>query len=34
MGKFTITGPLQTIGWAATLVMAAAVAGMALTALN
>ena len=34
MGKFTIAGPLRGIGWMATLVMAAAVAGMALTALN
>jgi NRAMP (natural resistance-associated macrophage protein)-like metal ion transporter len=33
MGKFTITGPLWAIGWAATVVMAAAVVGMALTAL-
>jgi Mn2+/Fe2+ NRAMP family transporter len=34
MGKFTIAGPLRGIGWMATLVMAAAVSGMALTALN
>jgi Mn2+/Fe2+ NRAMP family transporter len=34
MGKFTITGPLRAVGWATTFVMAAAVAGMALTALN
>jgi NRAMP (natural resistance-associated macrophage protein)-like metal ion transporter len=34
MGRFTITGPLRAVGWTATLVMAAAVAGMALTALN
>jgi hypothetical protein len=34
MGEFTIAGPLRAVGWTATLVMAAAVAGMALTALN
>jgi NRAMP (natural resistance-associated macrophage protein)-like metal ion transporter len=34
MGKFTISGSLRAIGWAATGVMAAAVAGMALTAVN
>jgi Mn2+/Fe2+ NRAMP family transporter len=34
MGKFTIAGPLRAVGWAVTFVMAAAVAGMALTALN
>lgn len=34
MGKFTIAGSLRAVGWAATFVMAAAVAGMALTALN
>jgi NRAMP (natural resistance-associated macrophage protein)-like metal ion transporter len=34
MGKFRITGSLRAVGWTATLVMAAAVVGMALTALN
>ena len=34
MGKFTIAGPLRAVGWTVTFVMAAAVAGMALTALN
>jgi len=34
MGKMTITGPLRTIGWLATFVMAAAVVGMGLTALR
>jgi Mn2+/Fe2+ NRAMP family transporter len=32
MGRFTITGPLRTIGWAATLTMAAAAIGMGVTA--
>jgi NRAMP (natural resistance-associated macrophage protein)-like metal ion transporter len=32
MGKMTISGPLRVIGWTATVVMAAAVVGMGLTA--
>jgi Mn2+/Fe2+ NRAMP family transporter len=34
MGKFVITGPLHVIGWLATGVMAAAVVGMAVTAIH
>jgi len=32
MGKFTVTGPLRIIGWAATAIMAAAAIGMGVTA--
>jgi NRAMP (natural resistance-associated macrophage protein)-like metal ion transporter len=34
MGKFTIKGPLRVVGWLATVVMAGAVVGMALTAVQ
>jgi Mn2+/Fe2+ NRAMP family transporter len=32
MGKFAVAGPLKVVGWAATIVMAAATVGMAITA--
>lgn len=33
MGEFVVAGPLRIVGWVATLVMAVAVGGMAVTAL-